>query len=167
MRKVLLGVLAAGAVWYLAIGGRELKEAHIYEAYNTYWSAFHDNNSEAACALFDPAYSAKIRTRTPAGSVEESADQAAACAGVAKFHALKQQMEASTGQTLYFNSEFNVERIDITPDRKLARAQVRTEIRIGTEQRLFLKITEQRTDVFARSLGKTRITASDGMVSMF
>ena len=56
--------------------------------------------------------------------------------------------------------------ISIAADKKSATAHITSEIRIGTEKRLFLKINEVQTDTLKREWGKTQFVATEGTIRM-
>ncbi|HJV53693.1 MAG TPA: hypothetical protein VJ652_19660 [Noviherbaspirillum sp.] len=167
MRIFLLIVLAAVALWYAVVGGRRIDESHVYALYDKYWGAFIEGDGKAVCELFDKRFAATVTTKTPAGDVEESAGKEQACEGTDKFYAMKRELERRTGVELFVNSEYAIDRIELSADRKTATVQLHTEIRIGTEQRLYLKMTETQTDTLVRKFGTTRFLATQGAISMF
>lgn len=166
MRNIFILALVAGALWFYFIGGRTLDEQQVKAAYASYWSAFDAGDQKAACELFAKDFSATIKTRTPGGAVTESANQQDACSGVTKFYAMKDEMAKKAGVELYTNIEYTLDDIQIAPDKKSATARVTSEIRIGTEKRLFLKINEVQIDTLKRDLGKTQFVATEGTLSM-
>lgn len=107
-----------------------------------------------------------MTTRTPAGDVEESAGKTQACEGTDKFHAMKGELERKAGVELFVNTEYTIDRIDISADRRTATVQLHTEVRIGTEQRLYLKMQETQTDTLVRRFGTTRFLSTQGVVSI-
>ena len=165
MRRMLIVGAVVFGLWYAFVGGRSIKETHVYDLYNEYWNAFAAGDSKTVCSLFDSEFSAVVRTRTPAGQVEEAAGKSQACEGTDKFFAMKKAMEEKAGEELFINTEYTVDEIAISPDEKTATVRVSSEVRIGTEKRLFLKIRESQTDKIVRSLGKARFIATDGDIS--
>ena len=165
MKSIVIIVAIAAAVWYGFMGGKKLSEADVYSAYNESWSAFHDEDSKRICALIDDRYQAKVKNITPIGVVEETVTKDASCSLDKGFHAILKQAKAKTGQELFMNSEYSVKKIDLSPDRKQATVQVVSIIRIGTEQRLYFKLTQTSTDTLVKSMGKTKFLASDSSIA--
>jgi len=166
MRIFFILAIIAGALWFYFIGGRTLDEQQVKNAYASYWSAFDSGDQKAACDLFAKEFSATIKTRAPTGMVNETATKEAACKGITEFYAMKDSMAQKAGEELYVNIEYTVDGISIAPDKKSATARVTSEIRIGTEKRLFLKINEVQTDTLKRELGKTQFVATEGTIKM-
>lgn len=166
MRIIFIVALLFGALWFYFIGGRTLDEQQVKAAYESYWSAFDAGDQKTVCELFAKDFSATIKTRTPAGAVTETADKQDACSGVTKFYTMKDAMAKKAGEELYTNVEYTLDDIRIAPDKKSATARVTSEIRIGTEKRLFLKINEVQSDTLKRDLGKTQFVATEGTLSM-
>jgi len=166
MRIIIIVAIIAGALWFYFIGGRTLDEQQVKNAYASYWSAFDSGDQKTACDLFANEFSATIKTRAPAGVVNETASKEAACKGITEFYAMKDSMAQKAGEELYVNIEYTLDDISIAADKKSATAHITSEIRIGTEKRLFLKINEVQTDTLKREWGKTQFVATEGMITM-
>lgn len=164
MKNIIMIVAIAAAVWYGFLGGRKPSESDVYNAYNEYWSAFHDEDQKRICALIDDTYQGKVKNITPVGMVEETVTKEAACSLDKGLHAVMKEAQAKTGQELAMNSEYNVQKIDFSPDGTQATVQVVSTVRIGTEKRLYFKITETSTDTLVKSMGKTRFLASESTI---
>jgi hypothetical protein len=80
---------------------------------------------------------------------------------------MKQAMEEKLGQELFINMEHTIDSVVLSADRKSATVQMSSEIRIGTERRLYMKITESQTDTVIRRMGKVKFLASEGEVSFY
>jgi hypothetical protein len=167
MRIFLFAALLAGALWYGFVGARRIDEVDVYNAYNKYWNAFSDGDSKAVCGMYDGKYFAKTTTRTPAGPVEESADKAQACRGTDSFYAMKKDLEEKAKVEMFVNVRYDIGEIEISADRKTAIVRLTTEIKLGTEQRLYLKISSVQTDTVIRDLGRTRFKSSESLVSLY
>jgi ketosteroid isomerase-like protein len=166
MKKALLLLILGAAAWYYLVEGRKVKESHVRALYDHYWAAVDDNDSDAVCKMFDDKFSSVVRTRTPAGPVEERGTKQTACEGTEKFFELKKKMEERSGQTLYVNTEYTVDSITVNADGKSATARMVSEVRIGTEQRAFLTMRETQTDTIIRRYGRARFLDSDGEISL-
>ncbi len=167
MRIPLLVILLCGALWYYFIEGRRMDEGRIRDAYALYWGAFYDDNRDAICNMFDKRFTATVTTMTPAGQVEETANKEVACDGTKKFFDMKKDMEEKIGQELFINTEYTIDNIELAPDRKSAKVAVSSEIRVGTEQRLFMKINGVQTDTVIRDAGKIKFLSSDAEISFY
>jgi hypothetical protein len=167
MRLPLLIILLCGALWYYFIEGRRMNETHVREAYALYWDAFHDDKRGTICNMFDKRFTATVRTMTPAGPVEETATKENACEGTKKFFDLKAEMEEKTGQELFINTEYTIDSIELASDRKSAVVEVSSEIRMGTERMLLMKINGTQTDTVIRDAGKIKFLSSDADISFY
>lgn len=165
MKSIIMVVAIAAALWYGFMGGRKLSEADVYNTYNESWSAFHDEDPKRICALIDDRFRGKVKNVTPIGEVEETVTKEAACSLDKGLHAVMKQVEAKTGQEMFMNSEYKVQKINFSPDKTQATVQVVSKIRIGTEQRLYLKLTETSTDTLVKSMGKTKFLASESSIA--
>lgn len=164
MRYIVILFVVAAGLWY-AFNGRGVAESDVYDLYNSYWNAFAEGDSKAVCDLFDDDFSAVIRTRAASGPVEETGNKSGACEATDKFYAQKRSLEQRAGTELFINTEYQIDEITIHADGKSATVRVNSEVRIGTEKRLFLRIREVQTDTVARSFGKTRFIARESEVS--
>jgi hypothetical protein len=104
---------------------------------------------------------------TSAGAVEETVTKEDACESTKKFFDMKAEMEEKTGQELFINTEYMIDSIELASDRKSAVVEVSSEIRVGTERLLLVKINGTQTDTVIRDAGKIKFLSSDADVSFY
>ena len=80
---------------------------------------------------------------------------------------MKSAAEQKAGLELSINVEYTIGAIEIAKDKKSATVQVDSEIRMGTETPLYLKINESQTDTLVRKLGTVKFVATEGVVSLY
>lgn len=167
--KLLIAFAATAAygLWYAAIGGRQITEGHVAALYRDYVSAFDRGDGKAVCDLFSDKVHGRFVSTSRTMPVKEVLDKAAACTAVDDFYRAKQQMEEAAGHELHTNFEYTLQSIDIAPDKKSARVQVRMEVRIGTERGALLDMRSTQTDIIQRRFGKAQFVQSDGSVSFY
>jgi hypothetical protein len=167
VNKFIFLILVAGAGWYFFIHGRQVDEADVRQLYDQYWTAVNDGDAEKVCSFFDDEFKAVVITRAPDGrSMTENGTKTSACDGTNKFYELKKAMEQKSGVQLYINTEYNIDSITVEPGGKSATVHMTSELRIGTENRMFLRLREKQTDTVISRYGKPRFLTSDGEISL-
>ena len=167
MRILVLLVILGSVLWYFFVGSRRMDEDQVRAAYAQYFDAFHEDDGKGLCDLFDKDFAATIKTKTPAGPIEEKATKSTSCENSTKFFAMKKTMEKKVGEELFFNIQYTIDEIELAPDKKSAKVLMHSEILLGTEQRRYMKITETQTDTLVRQVGKMKFTSTDALISFY
>ena len=166
-KLVALAGCAAYGIWFAAVGGKQVSEAHVAELYRQYASAYDRGDGEAVCKLFSDDVHGKFSSTSRAMPVREVVNKDIACASVDEFYASKKQLEASLGHELHTNIEYTIHSIRIAPDKRSATAEVLLELRLGTENTTLLDMRSTQTDVIKRSFGKAQCVQTDGVVRFY
>jgi hypothetical protein len=167
MKLVAIVCAAAFAVWYAAVGGRQIDEGHVRHLYEEYLAAFDKGDGKAVCEMFDDKVSGSFRSTAPSMRVNETITKSTACAAVDNFYLAKKKFEEISGEEMHTNLEFTINAIAISPDKKSATVDVLLEMRIGTERKSLLDMRSTQTDKVIRNFGSAKFIQSDGVVSFY
>jgi hypothetical protein len=166
-KAFLLAGLLGFVAWYGLVGGRRLAPEHVHQLYEHFWLAFIEGDQAALCDLLDERFKAHIRKPSRVDPLDLHFDRAESCALIAQVDELKHKMEEQSGETLYVNVEHTVRSVELSADRRQATAVVDTELRIGTEAKLYFKVTETQTDHLVRRWGRTKVMDSEGVWTFY
>lgn len=164
LKMIVLIICVGYGIWFSTIGGKQINEEHVLALYEQSGSAFMRADGKAYCDLISGDMSGKITSKVPSflPPVAETLNKENLCASVDKFYQIKEQMEKVAGQDLYVNYSYTIKSISISADKKIATAEVQSEIRVGTERGALLVVQGHKIDKIKRSFGKAKFFQGEG-----
>ena len=165
MKWILLGLAACLGAWYFLVGSRYISEADVRAQYQNEANWLDEGQPAKICAAFDDQYVGRIASITAAKGVLEETDKAKSCAAIEVFFADLKKLNDKVGGGVVTNSVVTLEKIAISADRLTAVVTVRSEVRVGTEKVLLMKMTSKGTDTLIKRQGSIYRLRADGETS--
>jgi hypothetical protein len=164
MKKfILLIAILAGAGWWYFVGGRRISEDHVTRFYQELEAATLNRNPEALCALladdFETSGTVEIGGKTGSSTRNKTQTCRAYAATYENFEKLGDKM----GGVLQLDSSYNINSIEIQPDRKSALVDFSSSLDVGET---IMNIHSHSTDTLIRRNGKTLMLRSEGTGSI-
>ena len=162
MKWVLIVLAGALGAWYFLVGSRYISEADVRAQYQSEADWLDQGQHARICAAFDEQYVGHIASVTAAGSVLENTDKAQSCAAIEAFFATLKKLSDKAGSDVVTNSDVTLEKVEISADRRTATVTVRSEVRVGTEKMLMMKMTSEGTDTLIKRHGTVYRLRAEG-----
>ena len=166
MKYFLLAAACALGAWFWLVGGRQITESDVRALYSQEAAWLDAAKPQAMCDVFDDQYAGRVTTLTGEIKVFEVIDKAKSCASLVKFFEVISSLNAKLGGAVVTNSDVNIDKIEISGDKKTATVTVRTEIRIGTEKALMMKMTTGSVDTLVKRNGQVLRLAAESRLVM-
>lgn len=166
MKWVLIVLAGALGAWYFLVGSRYISEADVRAQYQNEANWLDEGQHAKICAAFDEQYVGHIASVSAAGQVLEATDKAQSCAAIEAFFATLKKLNDKVGGGVVTNSDVTLEKVDISADRRTATVTVRSEVRVGTEKVLMMKMSSQGTDTLIKRHGTVYRLRAEGKTSV-
>ncbi len=164
--KWVLTVLVAGiGAWYFLVGSRYISEADVRAQYQNEANWLDEGQHDKICAAFDEQYVGHVASVTAAGRVLEETNKAQSCAALETFFVTLKKLNDKVGGGVVTNSDVTLEKVVISPDRRTATVSVRSEVRVGTEKMLMMKMSSEGTDTLIKRHGSVYRLRAEGKTS--
>ncbi|GHT80700.1 hypothetical protein FACS1894116_00330 [Betaproteobacteria bacterium] len=159
--KTIVLVLAVGyGVWFAAIGGKQINEDQVWKLYQQSRDAFSNRDAKAYCGMISDDMSGEIEVISPAsrtGKNTVSVNKEMLCSSLDEFYQNKEKIEKATGKEITFSIFQKLNSVSISPDKKVATAELEAELRMGIEGgALLLSVKSYQTDKIRRNFGKAK-----------
>lgn len=153
MKWVLMVLVGGVAAWYFLVGSRYISEADVRAQYQNEVNWLDEGQHAKICAAFDDDYVGHVASEIPTGRVLEATDKAQSCAAIEAFVANIKKLNEKVGGGVVTNSDVTLEKVAISADRQTATVSVRSEVRVGTEKTLMMKLNSEATDTLIKRHG--------------
>ncbi|TAG27261.1 MAG: hypothetical protein EAZ37_05945 [Burkholderiales bacterium] len=165
MSKIIAIVLAlSGAGYYYFVLGSQVSERDAQNYFTAYYDKLDAGDDKALCDMYADSYVERgivVRTAGMGGTAPAEANKEAACAFLrGLIEGMKKQSE-KLGMPVVTNTQTVIEDVAISPNKKSAVVTGKFELKIGTEQRLFMKQNTQAKITLIKQGGKVLATNSD------
>jgi hypothetical protein len=160
MKFILFLLVCAGGGWYWYINNNQITEQDVRNFYQQEQAWLDAGNSKAMCDAVDEHFSAHITQKNLGGQVLTS-DKAKYCADIEQLFAALKSLNDKMGGGVVFNQDLNLDKIEISSDKKIATVAIRSELRMGTESLLMMKITGEGDETFVKHNGKVLRLSAD------
>jgi len=151
MLKIVATVAALGvAGWYYFIGGAKLDEALIRQFYADQAHATLSRDAEALCKQYAKKLSMKQEILTMGQSQIGTYGRKEACEAQRNTFKTFEELGERAGGILTIDYEYQIERIDIAPNKKSALVQVSSQLKMGDT---FMQFKHVSTDELVREFG--------------
>lgn len=162
MRIVLALVAFVVGRWCWFVGSRQISESDVRSYYTHELQFLDDGNSKEMCASLDEKYSSRMIQISAAGRLVEETDKAKSCQAIKALFETVKKLNDQVGGGVVTNTEDNLDKIEISSDKKTATVSVRSVFKVGTEKVLMIKMTANTTETFIKRNGKLlRLHAED------
>lgn len=153
MKKILLLVIAAGAIWWYITPDQPLTEEAVYEFYQQQEHQLLSRNPAGLCALLAPEFEGVLNS--PAGSRTEDRDSACEAyqAMFDGFAALGEKM----GGLLQLDSRYTIHSIQLVDEGKLAIVDVSYALDVAGS---IMNIRSRSTETIIKRRGKPLLLRS-------
>nr|WP_315494132.1 hypothetical protein [uncultured Rhodoferax sp.] len=162
MKIFLVLVACAVGGWYWFVGGRQISESDVRSYYTKELLFLDDGNSKEMCASLDEKYSSRMIQISAAGRVVEETDKAKSCQAIEALVETVKKLNDQFGGGVVTNTEDNLDKIEISSDKKTATVSVRSIFKVGTEKVLMIKMTSNTTETFVKRNGKLLRLRAEG-----
>lgn len=153
MKWVLIVLAGSLGAWYFWVGSRYISEADVRAQYQNEANWLDEGQHAKMCAAFDDQYVGHIASVTAAGRVLEATNKAQSCAAIEAFFATLKKLNDKVGGGVVVNSNVTLEKVEISADRRTAIVTVRSEVRVGTEKLLMMKMMSEGVDTLIKRHG--------------
>ncbi len=162
MKWILIVVAGALGAWYFLVGSSYISEADVRAQYQSEANWLDEGQHGKICAAFDDKYVGHIAAVSAAGRVLEDTDKAKSCAAIEAFFETLKKFNEKVGGGVVTNSDVTLEKVDISADRRTATVTVRSEVRVGTEKVLMMKMTSDSVDTLIKRRGTVYRLRAEG-----
>ena len=162
---LVLVAVAALASWTYFVGSRHISDADVKKQYEQEAVWLDGGKDAEICAAFDDRYVGQIASISSAGGVLETTDKAQSCAALAAFFVSLKKLNDKAGGGVVINSSTSLQKIVISPDKLTATVTLRSQIKVGTEQKLMMTMTSEGTDTLIKRDGKVLRLRAEGKTS--
>lgn len=164
MRLVILLLILAGVGTYYWKDRREISETKIERYVRAHVDAMQRRDAETLCRQLAPDFQGRYLQVAGGSLVPQTLDREQACANMREFFELKTEMDRTlpAGSQFSIGYAFNLDRIEISEDRKQAVVQARSRLTLAN----LLVIDSTTTDTLRMHDGKVVMEASEGRIRM-
>jgi DNA phosphorothioation-dependent restriction protein DptG len=138
--KFILLLLVCGGGWYWYTNNNQITEQDVRNFYQQEQAWLDAGNSKEMCDAVDEHFSARITQKNLGGQVI-TGDKTKYCADMEQLFATLKNLNDKMGGGVVFNQDLNLDKIEISSDKKIATVAIRSELRMGTDSLLLMKIT--------------------------
>ena len=159
MIKVFIVLLALGTVgWYYFIGGRRLDETMVRAFYVSQVQATLARDPEAQCKLLGKSLALRQETLMAGQTKADAMNHDRACASIRKPHEFFEAAGEKAGGMLTIEYDYELGKIEIAADRKSARVELTSTLKMGEA---FMQFRNASTERVERRLGQLELVESD------
>lgn len=163
MKKLILVVLVAGAVWWYFIGGRKLSEDHVNSFYRDLEVATLQRKPENICALLASEFQSTGTVSIGGASRSDAQDKTQTCEAYRGMYETWEKLGEKMGGTLQLDSNYTIHSIAISPDSKTATVDISSSLDVAGS---IMNIRSRSTDTLVRRNGKVLLLHSEGVGSI-
>ena len=153
MKWVFIVLAGCLGTWYFLVGSRYISEADVRAQYQNEANWLDEGQYAMICAAFDAQYVGHIASVTAAGRLLEDTNKAQSCVAIEAFVTSLKKLNDKVGGGVVTNSDVVLEKVEISADRRTATVTVRSQVRVGTEKVLMMKMTTESTDTLIKRHG--------------
>lgn len=157
---ILIACVAGG--WYWFVGSRQISESDVQSYYTQELQWLDEGKSKEMCASLDEKYSSHMIQISASGRVVEDADKIKTCQALEALFESVKKLNDKVGGGVVTNAQDNLDKIEISSDKKTATVSVRSVFKMGTEQVLMMKMTGDITETFIKRNGKLLRLSAQG-----
>lgn len=163
LRVIALVAVVCGAGWYYFVGGARLDEAMVRQFYLEEAHATLARDPDALCKLLARKSVVNQETLVLGQTISETLNRQQACEAQRKTFQLFDDLGEKAGGTLTIEYDYNIDKLEIAPNRKSATVEVSSTLKMGEA---FVQIRSVSTDQLNREWGQVRILRADAKAKL-
>ena len=158
MKTVLFALALIGAGWYYFVGGRQLDEQMVRDFYRAEAHATLSRDPEALCRLVSKSAVLRQQTLMSGQTRSETLNREQACEAFRKSHEFFEKVGEKAGGMLTIEYDYELGKVDIAPDRKSARVEFSSTLKMGES---FMQFRTTSAERLVRRLGSVELAEAD------
>lgn len=164
MKILWILIACAAGGWYWLVGSRQISESDVQSYYTQELQWLDEGKSKEMCDSLDEKYSARMVQVSASGRVVEQFDKAKNCHATEVLFESVKKLNDTMGGGVVFNAQNNLNKIELSSDKKTATVSVQSILKMGTEKVLMMKMTSESTETFIKRNGKLLRLSAEGEV---
>ena len=158
MKQIAIVIALCVGAWYFFIGGRKLDEPMVRDYYQKEAHAIYSRDAEALCKQLSRKARIESRTTMMGKTVEHSHNRDEACQATRDAFETFSKVGERMGGILTIEYEYNIDGIEVAPDRKSATVKGTSVLKMGES---LLQYKTSFTQRLERELGQMRLVHAD------
>ncbi|MFM9921801.1 hypothetical protein VLK31_02315 [Variovorax sp. H27-G14] len=158
MKQIAIVLALCVGAWYFFIGGRKLDEPMVRDFYQTQARAIAARDADKLCKQLSRKVVIESKTTVMGRAEETTHDRDSACLGVHKTFETFQIIGEHSDGILSMEYDYHLDAIEIAPDRKSARVQGTSVMKLGDSA---VQLKTSFTQRVERELGQMRLVHAE------
>ena len=158
MKQIAIVIVLCVGAWYFFIGGRKLDEPMVRDYYYKEARAISANDADKLCKQLSRKAVIESKTTMMGKTVETTHNRDEACEAQHRTFEKLRGISDQVGSILSIEYDYNIDSVELAPDRKSATVQGTSVLKMGESILQFKTSFTQRLE---RELGQVRLVHAD------